>query len=382
MGDYDANCNFILLAMENSSVFSNLRVFDGQKWTEYPLVALHDSGVVQPLETTDEPAQAIKDGRTMMLVPAFLDLQIYGAGSRLFAQYPDDEALDLLVSHNRSEGTAGCLVTIPTQPMDVILTCLKTVSQYMRQGKPGILGMHLEGPFMHPQKRGAHVLDWILAPTIPMTEQILEAADGALKMVTLAPECVSDAVIERFRQAGVVVSAGHSAATYAEGAQFAHRGVTAVTHLFNAMSAFHHRDTGLPGAVFESDSLMASIIPDGIHVDYAALRIAKKLMGERLFFITDAVTPVSAGAYQHMLQTDRYTLPDGTLSGSAITMLQGIRNAVTKAGLPLDECLRMASLYPARVLDIQEQWGHHKNGLAGKMVLISESFEWVGNYGF
>jgi N-acetylglucosamine-6-phosphate deacetylase len=168
-------------------------------------------------------------------------------------------------------------------------------------------------------------------------------------MITVAPEVCSGEVLQLLMDAGIVISAGHSTATFDETITGFDRGITAVTHLFNAMSPLHHRQPGLPLAAMQY-APAASIIPDGIHVHYEIVKLAKKLMGGRLFFITDAVTDCNIGPYQHQLNGDHYALPDGTLSGSALTMKQAVMNAVQYCNISVDDALRMASMYPAGVI--------------------------------
>lgn len=193
-------------------------------------------------------------------------------------------------------------------------------------------------------------------------------------MMTLAPEMCNSEIINLLIENGVVVCAGHSNATFSEAAAGFKWGVSSVTHLFNAMSQFHHRDPGLPGAAFQTENIYASIIADGIHVDYNAISVAKKLMKDRLFLVSDAVEENTFGAYLHVRQKDRFTLPDGTLSGSALTMLKAVGNCVEYAGISLDEALRMASLYPARVMKINDR-GMIKPGYKADLVVFNKNFE-------
>ncbi len=357
-------------------------VFTGSEWINNCHVCVEDDHIAAL--TTSLPATHIEQHHCQnhLIVPAFIDAQVYGGGGRLFAQFPDTESLLALAAENRKGGTAQCLLTIATQPIEIILECLAALNDYLQQGGEGILGLHLEGPFMHPDKRGAHVLEWIHTPTVDEIDLILSHAKGHLKMITLAPECCSNAVLQRLRNAGVVIAAGHSNATYDEAKQFSARGVQSVTHLFNAMSSIHHRKPGMPVAVFEDNDLMASIIPDGIHVDYAMIKLAKTLMGERLFFITDAVTTTTDGPYKHMLHADHYALPDGTLSGSSLSMLQAVRNGITQVGLTPAESLRMASLYPAKLLGIENEFGNIAPGKKAAMVLLDENWKLLKVFGF
>jgi N-acetylglucosamine-6-phosphate deacetylase len=173
-------------------------------------------------------------------------------------------------------------------------------------------------------------------------------------------------------QNDIVVSAGHSNASYEQGIDGFYQGIPAATHLFNAMSPLQGREPGMVGAVYDHNDVVSSIVCDGIHVDFASVRISKKILQDRLFFITDAVSEVAYGEYIHVFKGDRYTLPDGTLSGSALTMLQAVKNGVEKAGIPLPESLRMASLYPARLMGLDKKWGSIQPGAVADLVLLDE----------
>ena len=180
-------------------------------------------------------------------------------------------------------------------------------------------------------------------------ESILAYGADAISMITLAPEICTPAIIKTIQDAGIIVSAGHTNASYENAMQFFNDGIPVATHLFNAMSSFQHRAPGVVGALFDHPTAMSSIIADGYHVDYAAIRVAKKIMGDRLFCITDAVTETSTGLYQHTLVGDKYESA-GTLSGSALTQLKSIKNLVEHVGIPLGEAIRMCTVYPAKVM--------------------------------
>ncbi|RPD37947.1 N-acetylglucosamine-6-phosphate deacetylase [Chitinophaga barathri] len=308
------------------------------------------------------------------IAPGLLDLQIYGGGGQLFSDDPSSAALRNIADALVKSGTTGFLPTLATNEMAVFEKAIDTVRD---NPHPAVPGLHLEGPYINPVKRGAHILSCIKMPELKEVEALLKRAQGVIKMITLAPEMTEPAVIDLLLANGVIISAGHSNATFTEAAAGFKRGIQTATHLFNAMSPFHHRDTGLPGAVYQGDAY-ASIIPDGIHVDYEALSVSKKLMGERLFIITDAVE-TSTGAYPHIFKGDRYTLTDGTLSGSAIKLLEGVRNLETHAGIHRAEALRMASTYPARLI------GHPERGLItpghpAYLTMFDELFRPCGTY--
>ncbi len=344
--------------------YQHAPLFTGSEWLQNHAVIINNDTIEVVIPANDLPAGVeIKDCSNCLLVPAFLDVQIYGAAGKLFSAYPQPESLQALYEYNLQHGTAACLVTIATQPLDVIHQCIEAIKTYWQQGGKGILGMHLEGPFINPEKRGAHIEEWIHTPTVKEIQQLLAKAAGVIKMITVAPEVCSDEVLQLLTDEGIVISAGHSNATFEQGRDAFTKGITTTTHLFNAMPPLHHRQPGLPLAAMQY-APAASIIPDGIHVHYEMIKMAKKLMGERLFFITDAVTDCAIGPYQHQLNNHYYALPNGTLSGSALTMQQAVANAVQHCDVPLEEALRMASLYPAKVIGKQDTYGKIAPGFA------------------
>ncbi len=306
-----------------------------------------------------------------IISPGLIDIQIYGAGGFLFSNSPSAPALKSMTESLLSVGTTGFYVTLATNSMEIFHEAIKVVKE---NPHPAVLGLHFEGPYLNPVKRGAHIKEYIKRAEKKEVEELLKAADGTLKIVTLAPEMVDEEIIKLLLENGVVVSAGHSNATFEEAVKGFDSGITTTTHLFNAMSSMHHRDTGLPGAIYLSKNAYASIIADGIHVDFNALKISKKIMGERLFLITDAVAPVAEGPYQHVEKEDRFTLPDGTLSGSKLTLLKAVQNCVEHAQIPLDEALRMASTYPAKVMRLSDR-GKIQPGYKANLTIFSKDFQ-------
>lgn len=267
------------------------------------------------------------------------------------------------------------MITMATNSIEKFLKGIDIVKAYWQQGGKGLLGLHLEGPYINPSKRGAHIEQYVKKPTVEEVSMLLKHGKDVIKMMTLAPEQCPSAIIKLLTGNGVVVSAGHSNADYEQATTAFDDGVPTATHLFNAMSPLQHRAPGLPGAVLDHSTAMSSIVADGIHVDFAMVRISKKIMQERLFLITDAVTETTAGEYRHLFKGDRYILPDGTLSGSALTMMKAVKNCVEKAGIALPEALRMASAYPAKLLGIHA--GNIEKGINASFVLFNKNLETI-----
>jgi N-acetylglucosamine-6-phosphate deacetylase len=310
-------------------------------------------------------------------LPGLIDLQIYGAGSLLFGGNPTIEALDEMERELCRQGVTGFLATIATNTRDIITQGTATAHAVRGRGESvgNFWGLHLEGPYLNAAKRGAHPEHLIRTATLAEVKELTDEADGCIRMMTIAPEKVPSDVMEHFTKTGIVMSAGHSNATYDEGCNFLPNRVHTVTHLFNAMPSLHHRELGFTLAVLEKRPF-ASIVVDGIHVAYPMVRLAKQLLREKLFLITDAVTSCSSGIYPHILHNDdRYVMPDGTLSGSTLTLLKAIQNCVNHCDIPLEEAVNMATLYPAQVLGVAETKGSIAVGKDADLCIVTPDLQ-------
>jgi N-acetylglucosamine-6-phosphate deacetylase len=304
-----------------------------------------------------------------ILAPAFIDLQIYGGNGALFGEYPSVKALELTYNYGLSGGAAHFMPTVATHSEAVMFAAIDAVKAYWQQGGKGVLGLHLEG----------HLVEFVREyPSVSDVKKLLKYGKDVIKMMTIAPEIVSDEVIELLQKNGVVLSIGHTNATFVEAKRAIAKGIHAATHLFNAMSPFQHRELGVVGAIYDDSRICTSVVADGYHVDFQAIRISKTILKERLFLITDAVTENLMGQYSHRLDGDKYVIADGTLSGSALTMLKAVQNCVEKVGISLEESLRMAALYPARVVHLDRQFGRIKKGFFADFVVFDNGFNLIG----
>lgn len=323
--------------------YSTKALFTGSEWLNDVVVHIENNLVVGIDKKGFDVNNAIP-----FMIPALIDLQLYGAGGKLLSEFPKKETIEKIYHTCIEGGTGFFQPTIASQSMDVIYASIDAVKAYKAAGGKGCIGLHLEGPWIHINKKGAHDASVIHAPDIEEVHSILAYGADAISMITLAPEICTPEIIHAIQDAGIVISAGHTNATYETAMRFFDEGIPVATHLFNAMSSFQHRAPGVVGALLDHPTAMSSIIVDGYHVDYAAIRVAKKIMGDRLFCITDAVTETSTGLYQHTLVGDKYESA-GTLSGSALTQMQSIKNLVEHVGVSLDEAIKMCSVYPAKL---------------------------------
>lgn len=356
-----------------STAFVAREIFTGTEILTGKAVLTKQGQVTGIVPDKEVPADyRVRDLAGYMLAPAFIDLQIYGGNGKLFSSELSPDALEATYEYCLHGGCTRFMITMATNSLEKFLQGMEVVKKYWSSGGKGLLGLHLEGPYINPVKKGAHIEKFIHQPTVEEVKMLLKKGKGVVKMMTLAPEQCDKEIIELLQQHNVIVSAGHSNANYQQAIDAFYAGIPAATHLFNAMSPLQGREPGMVGAIYDHMEVMSSVVCDGIHVDFASVRISKKIMGDRLFFITDAVTEILHGEYQHVFRSDRYTLPNGILSGSALTMLQAVVNAVEKVGIPLPEALRMASLYPARVLGDQAKYGVIRPGSAADFVLLDE----------
>ena len=365
--------------MENNiQVYHADKLFNGTEWFfHYAVVVsngkIKDFGPIEKFST--QPISTC-----CIVAPAFIDLQIYGAYDKLLSVYPESDSLHKLYKYCLEGGASHFQPTVATNAYPVFYACIDAIRAYWNNGGRGCLGLHVEGPWINAVKKGAHPESFIHAPTIKQVTELLEYGKGVITMITLAPEICSPSIIEKIESYGIIISAGHSNATYEQATEAFDLGITTATHLFNAMSPLQHRSPGMVGAIFDHKNVMSSIVPDGFHVHFSAIRIAKKIMKERLFVITDAVTETHLGNTQHHLAGDKYESM-GILSGSALTMASSLRNLVNRVNIELGEALRMVSLYPAQVIKREHCMGKIEIGYDANLVFLSEEFEVNGIIG-
>ena len=356
----------------------NALIFNGHKFLKDQIVRIR-GGKIEAISENTAPRQSgvqniDLDGH--YLVPAFIDLQVNGGNSAFFTKDLNLESLQQIGSANIERGTLYHLPTLVTTSIDNILNALDCVREAMKDPELGILGMHLEGPFLNPQKKGAHSPAYLQKPTDELLDKILTAGEGVLKMITIAPELFTEAQLTKLRDSDLLIAAGHSMATFREATQFFGQGVKMATHLFNAMSPFQSREPGLVGASFAHPSACASIIVDGDHVDFESVKIAYRLMKGRLFLVSDAYfigenrTHFNYQGLDIYFKEGKYVTSEGVLAGAKIAMLECFQNCVHKVQIPLEEALRMAALYPARMLGLDHQYGKIQTGYSADLLVL------------
>ncbi|GAB5452838.1 MAG: N-acetylglucosamine-6-phosphate deacetylase [Halioglobus sp.] len=367
----------------NSTIaISAPRVFDGRQFLRDHCVLLHDEQIGALLPRGELPREAeLLELNAGTLAPGFIDLQVNGGGDMLFTAEPEMETIVHMARAHRSMGTTSLMPTIISEVREVHAAAVKAVADAIAAGHSGILGIHLEGPFFNTNRRGAHRADRLRA----FAEQDLKWLQSLQQfpvILTLAPEQLQADQIEQLARSGLMLCAGHTDASYEQLHRAAESGLRGVTHLYNAMSPLQSREPGTVGAALAIDSLWAGIIADGHHVHSAAIRIAQRAKpAGKLILVSDAMSTVG-GQRDHcelygesIREVDgKLVNGNGKLAGSAIGMIDAVRYCHEVVDLPLEECLRMASRYPAVIMGRQAQLGLLAPGMRADMVHFDENF--------
>ncbi|WP_439396646.1 N-acetylglucosamine-6-phosphate deacetylase [Bradyrhizobium sp. PMVTL-01] len=343
-------------------------------------------GRIESISFDEAAGASIRLPRDAILAPGFIDIQVNGGGGVLLNDQPTEAGVRRIVEAHRTAGTTGCLPTLISDRTEVIERLAATAEACLEI--PGVLGFHLEGPALNRSRKGIHPDAEIRVPDRRDLAAIKSFGHRGRSIVTLAPECVPASMIDELIDAGLRVAAGHSDASAAETGEAVDRGVSGVTHLFNAMSQLNAREPGLVGAALGDDRLFAGIICDGIHVDRVGLRVAFRCKGrDRLMLVTDAMPLAGTSGRQFMLQGREITLhegrltgPDGTLAGAHLTMIEAVRNAVALIGISLVDALIMASRTPASFLGLDAELGRVAPGYRADLVAFNPNFEVVGTW--
>ena len=357
-------------------------IFDGESVHEHKAVLIEGEHIVAVVDPEQVPADigASYDLEGGTLIPGFIDLQVNGGGGVLFTAAPTVDSLRTIGAAHRQYGTTGFLPTLITTRFDVMREAVSAVAEAIAIGTPGVLGLHLEGPFLSPERKGVHD-----AGKFCQLDQtgldILTSLQVGSTVVTLAPELTSPQMISRLVEEGVIVCGGHSGATYAQTRDALAQGLSGFTHLYNAMTPLQSREPGMVGAALADDDSWFGIIADGHHIHPAAFSVAvaaKKRGGALL--VTDAMPTVGSPDTSFILDGNtivasegRVTNAEGTLAGSDLNMLLAVNNAAEFARIDWFEAVRMASLYPARALGLERELGAIRPGFRASLLALDSA---------
>lgn len=360
------------------------RIFDGQEWHDGRTLVI-DGGRIAAIADQAPPGARRIDAEGAFVVPGFIDLQVNGGGGVMFNSQPTPEGIAQIARAHARFGTTRLLPTLITDDRTVSAEARKAGRAAHAGRIPGFLGLHLEGPHLSVSRKGAHDPS-LIRPMQPADLEALCAyrAEAGLLLTTLAPESVSLDQVRALAAAGVTVSLGHTDTTCANALAYFAAGARMATHLFNAMSPLGHREPGLVGAAIHACAAFAGIIADGFHVDPVAMGAAlrAKQGPGRIFIVTDAMSTIGTdepglllNGRQIYREGGRLTLADGTLAGADIDMLSSVRFVHEILGIPLEEAIRMASLYPAKAMGIADRHGRLQPGYAADFVLLEPSLD-------
>jgi N-acetylglucosamine-6-phosphate deacetylase len=362
------------------------RIFDGEDWHDGKALLVSGETVEGIIATAAVPADAETiDLPGGLLAPGFVDLQVNGGGGVMLNDDPSVETIRRICAAHAPFGTTSLLPTLITDTPETTAATLEAGAAAACEKVPGFLGLHLEGPHLSLSRKGAHDPDLIR----PMEKADLDRLVNARSympalMTTVAPETVTPQQIAALAGVGIIVSLGHSDAGFATARAAIEAGARQMTHLFNAMSQLQHREPGMVGAALDSGGISAGLIADGFHVDRHAIAIAlrAKRGPGRIFLVTDAMATIGTDMTEFTLngrtirrEGGRLTLADGTLAGADLDMISAVRFMHREIGLPLEEALRMASLYPARAVGQEHHLGRLGEGRPASFVHLSDALE-------
>jgi N-acetylglucosamine-6-phosphate deacetylase len=324
-----------------------------------------------------------------LLLPGFIDTQVNGGGGVLFNDSPAVKGVRTIGAAHSRFGTTGFLPTLISDDLETLASAIRAIDEAIAVGVPGVLGIHIEGPFVSMARRGVHDASHIREPDVDFLA-LLSTLKRGIRLMTLAPEITPPGLLDRFATAGVVLAAGHTNATYAEIETARRHGLRGFTHLFNAMSQLTAREPGAVGAALSDEDSYCGLIVDGKHVDPMVLKLALKVKRhDRFMLVTDAMSPVGTDVRSFTLQgrtirvEDSYCIDEhGTLAGTALDMSRAVRNAIALLGLSTEEAVRMASEYPADFLGLSGSHGRLARGCRADLVIADDdllvSETWIG----
>ena len=365
-------------ALVNGRILSGERIVSGQ-------TVLISAGRIEDVVVSDDPRcreAAPVDLQGQILLPGFIDVQVNGGGGVLFNDDPSPESIRAIGSAHRRFGTTGFLPTLISDDLDTIGQAIAAVQASLDAHLPGALGIHIEGPFLNWARRGVHDPKHLRRLDNAVIS-LLCSLRGGRTVLTLAPEMTTTDMIAQLSSNGILISAGHSDANFAQTSAAIAHGVRGFTHLFNAMAPLAPREPGIVGAALYDDSTWCGIIVDGHHVDPVMLKLALRCKRhDRFMLVTDAMPPVGSPQPSFVLQGRTIHVKDGVcrdengvLAGTGLDMATAVRNAVSLLGLELAEAARMASEYPAAFLGLDRELGRIAPGYRANLALLDDDLQ-------
>lgn len=355
----------------------NCKIYTGNEVLKNSALIIEGERINSIVEPNEIPADAKQiDLHGKILAPGFIDLQLNGCGGVFFN---DDISINTLQRMSDAIISTGCTSFLPTlvsAPEKDMLKSMEIVREYRKNSPDTVLGLHLEGPYLSHKRKGIHDPEMIKKPDDKILYRIVELGPEVTRICTMAPEIISPEQVQLLKNAGIRVSAGHSAASCTRARKMFRAGISMATHLFNGMEPLQGREPSLVGAVC-LEKPWTGIIVDGIHVSWDNVELAKNIVGKKLFCITDATSAVVSDQTEFVLgnqivyvKNGKCAAADGTIGGSMLTMDKAVYNCVHHVGIELDEALRMTSLYPAQAIGIDNEFGRIAKGYKADLVAL------------
>lgn len=378
------------LRKENIMIIKNAKIFDGEKFIKENTVVVENKKikkVIKEADLTKEDTenQEVLDIKGMTLSPGFLDLQLNGCGGVLFNDDISEKTLEIMNETNKKYGCTSFLPTLITSPDEKIEKALNLMKGLKNREEIGVLGLHIEGPYISVEKKGIHRPEYIRVLSDEMIQKIADSGPEVTRIITIAPEKAEIKHLETLKKAGINIAIGHTNATYKECVEKKDY-FNCATHLYNAMSQLGSREPGVIGFLFNNDTTNCGIIVDGFHMDFVSVEIAKKILKDRLYLVTDAVSPAGTDNMTEFMfegnkvfyKDGKCFSPTGTLGGSALVMIDGIKNLVEHVHVSQEEALRMATSYPAKAISVDDRYGYIKEGYTADMTYFDENYKVKG----
>ncbi|GAB4023597.1 N-acetylglucosamine-6-phosphate deacetylase [Spirosoma koreense] len=372
--------------------FINATVFTGEDWLTNASVRVDQARIQEITQASlSEPAtdSSVVDLAGDYLLPGMVDLQLYGGSNLFLNDIPTPDTVRHIYHSHVQNGTTTLLPTIHSTSLAIMRQSMEAVATVRAENPFGVPGIHIEGPYFNPIKRGAHSMAYVRTPADGELETLFSTHADSIRILTLAPEILTPEqlnTIKALKHSNTLLSLGHSNATYQQATAAFNEGIPLATHLYNAMRGFESREPGIVGAVFDHPTVRASIIADSYHCNPTSIRIAYRLLGERLFLISDALfanpprPEFTLEQFVVHFEPDangpgRYVNNEGNLAGSAITLIDCVRIAVEQAGIPLTNALRMASTIPADIIGLGDQLGRVQPGYVANLIRTDASLQ-------
>lgn len=371
-----------------STALVNGNIFTGEQWLSSHALIIDGEKIAAICDQHHLPTgiEATIDLEGQRLIPGLIDTQVNGGGGVLFNDSPSVAAIKTIGAAHRQFGTTGFYPTLISDDLAVVAKAIEAVNQAIEQKVPGVLGIHLEGPFLNPERKGVHD-----ASKFKIIDEHAFALLTSLKvgktLITIAPELTTPEMIKRLVDAGIVVAAGHSAANYTQTKIALAAGLSSFTHLFNAMTPFTSREPGMVGAALEDANSYCGIIADGYHVHPVTIKVAHQAKAKgKCVLVTDAMPSVGFANKNFMLNGEmiqctngKLTTATGTLAGSDLDMLSAVKNTHESSSIALEEAIRMASEYPASMMG-EKYLGKLAAGQTASMILIDDDFKLLNSW--